>query len=139
MKAEECFILQHDGNNIQGDPRTYLKSMEQKLMLKILKDKSQKQSEWLKQFPQQILLQAERVWKWSVQAGDGKAWLYFVFAACQWLPTNHRLFYKDKSEYCRDKCPLCLSNQVEDMAHILVCPALRDVQCDLRISVQKKV
>jgi hypothetical protein len=56
--------------------------MEQKLMLKILKDKSQKQSEWLKQFPQQILLQAERVWKWSVQAGDGKAWLYFVFAAC---------------------------------------------------------
>ena len=69
---------------------------------------------------------------------DGKAWLYFVFAACQWLPTNHRLFYKDKSGYRRDKCLLCLSNQVEDMAHILVCPALRDVQCDLRISVQNK-
>ena len=138
MKAEEFFILQHDGNNIQGDPRTYLKSLEQKVMLKILKEKSEKQSEWLKQFPRQIFLHAERVWKWSIQAGDGKAWLYFIFAACQWLPTNHRLFYKDKSEYRRDKCPLCLSSDVEDMAHVLMCPALRDVQRDLRSSVQNK-
>ena len=74
-----------------------------------------------------------RVWNWSIQAGDGKAWLYFIFAACQWLPTNHRLFYKDKSEYRRDKCALCLSSDI-----ILVCPALRDVQCDLRSSVQNK-
>jgi hypothetical protein len=139
MYAEEHFILQHDGNNIQGDARSYIKKLEQNLMLKIVKRDAPKQSNLIEKFPRQILLQAERVWKWSIQAGDGKAWLYYIFAACQWLPTNHRLYYKDKSGYRRDKCPLCLSSGVDDMAHMLLCPALQDVQNDLRTSVQSKL
>ena len=52
-------------------------------------------------------------------------WLYFIFAICQWLPTNHRLFYEDKSPFQRDKCHLCLSRSKEDIHHTLfLCPAL---------------
>ena len=41
----------------------------------------------IKKFPTQIMKQSERVWKWSIEANDGRAWIFFIFAACRWLPT----------------------------------------------------
>ena len=61
---------------------------------------------------------------WAIDRGDGDAWLYYIFAICQWLPTGHRINYGDKSGYDRDKCKLCLLDETEDMYHMLRCPAL---------------
>ena len=57
-----------------------------------------------------------------MESGKGKAWLYFVFAICQWLPTNYRInYYHDAS---RKRCNLCLCNSMDTMDHLLQCPAL---------------
>jgi hypothetical protein len=71
-------------------------------------------------------------------AGEGQAWLYFIFAVCQWLPTNYRVHYADESGYERTRCNLCLTDSKEDLAHLLVCPALAAEQESLiRITLEK--
>ena len=81
---------------LQGDPRDYLKKLEKAHMKDMWKSKAPKQAEWFVKHPTQVLKQAKRVWKWSVESGQGKSWLYFIFAICQWLPTNHRMNYKNE-------------------------------------------
>jgi len=85
------------------------------------KQKAPKQAMWYLKHPTQVTKQAKNVWKWSAESGNGNAWIYFIFAICQWLPTNHRMnFTKDESR----KCNLCLCGVVEKMDHLLRCPAL---------------
>ena len=89
-EAEEAFVLKHKENVIQSDIRLYLKSLESDMMMAEWKKKAPKQAKWASRYPTQVMKQAKRVWKWSIEKGDGAAWLYFIFAICQWLPTNHR-------------------------------------------------
>jgi len=83
-----------------------------------------KQSEWFKKYPTQILKQAKLVWKWSTESGYGRAWLYYIFGVCQWLPTNYRTNYHESEE--KKRCYLCISGAQETMEHMLQCPALID-------------
>ena len=90
-------------------------------------------SEWVSKHPTQIMKQAKRVWKWSVETSQGKAWLYFVFAICQWLPTNHRMHYSKN-----DRCNLCLTNSQDDMNHLLLCPALLNEHLVMKEEMKSK-
>jgi len=79
--SEEPFILKFKENLIQGDPRAYMKKWEKDKMVEIWREKAPKQALYIKKHLVQILRQAERVWKWAIDADDGKAWIYFIFAA----------------------------------------------------------
>ena len=122
MASEEPLIFQHNERIVQGDPRIFLKQLEKRKMTEDWISKSPKQAAWFIKHPTQILKQAKQVWRWAVETGQGKAWLYFVFAICQWLPTNYRMSY-----FLGDlekRCKLCLCNSADTMEHLLVCPAL---------------
>ena len=138
MAAEEGLILKHGDNNIQGDPREYLKSLERDRMLEIWKAKAPKQAEWISEYPRQIVKQAKKVWHWAVERGEGQAWVYFIFAVCQWLPTNYRInAHQNKEE--KTKCLLCLADKVENMEHLLTCPALVAEHLQLQAEVEEKL
>src|SRR6185503_6220856 len=68
--------------------------------------------------------QARRVWRWAIERGEGRAWLYFIFGICQWLPVNHRTHYNESSGRGLERCFLCLTNTIEDATHLYQCPAL---------------
>ena len=137
-EAEEQFLLKHKNILIQQDIRVFLKSLEKATMLEIWKQKAPKQAQWFVKYPQQVTKQAKQVWKWAIAAGEGQAWLYFIFAVCQWLPTNYRVHYADESGYERTKCNLCLTDSEETLAHLLVCPALAAEQESLiRVTLAK--
>jgi hypothetical protein len=109
------------------------------MMMAEWKKKAPKQAKWASRYPTQVMKQAKRVWKWSIEKGDGAAWLYFIFAICQWLPTNHRVHYNENSGRRLDKCMLCALDEVDDMYHFLRCPALQAEQHDLISSVEAKL
>jgi len=69
---------------MQGDPRDFLKNLENQAMIDTWKTKAPKQASWFLKHPTQVLKQAKQAWKWSVERGTGEAWLYFVFGICQW-------------------------------------------------------
>ena len=118
---EEAFSFVHGAIRIQSDPRVYLKRLELQYLARKWKTMAPRQAEWFIKFPTQIINQSKRVWKWSVESGNGKAWLYFIFAICQWLPTNDRFNHDDAF---KRQCHLCLTGAKDGLAHILVCPAL---------------
>ena len=137
-EAEERFLLKHKKILIQQDIRVFLKSLEKATMLEIWKQKAPKQAQWFVKYPQQVTKQAKQVWKWAIAAGEGQAWLYFIFAVCQWLPTNYRVHYADESGYERTRCNLCLTDSKEDLAHLLVCPALAaEQELLIRVTLEK--
>src|SRR5215469_4193666 len=108
-------------------------------MIEIWKTKAPKQANWFCKHPVQVARQAKRVWKWSLDAGDGCAWLYFIFAVCQWLPTNRRVFYKDKSSMDRQKCQLCSTGHIERIGHVWRCPAFEQERHGLRQTMVDKI
>jgi hypothetical protein len=135
-ETEEALLFKHGKVSVQGDPRTYLKRLETDLMIRIWKDKAPKQAKWFTKHPTQILKQAKQVWKWSVESGKGRAWLYFIFAVCQWLPTNYRMnYYMDGSQ---KRCNLCLCKALDTMDHLLQCPALAGEHLHLKQKITAK-
>ena len=64
---------------MQGDPRDYLKRLEKDFMINLWKT-TKKQSKWFVKYPTQTLKQAKQVWRWSVECGQGKAWLHLPSA-----------------------------------------------------------
>src|SRR3954451_1879587 len=101
-------VLMRHGMLIQNDPRKFMKSLERQILFdrwkntnkKSNKDNtSPKQVRWFLLYSKQIMKRAKSVWEQAIKAGDGKMWIYFIFAVCQWLPTNHRLFYGDESPH----------------------------------------
>ena len=80
--------------------------------------------------------QSKQVWKWAVETGKGKAWLYYIVAVCQWLPTNYRMNYSRDISF--KYCNLCLGNALDTMDHLLRCPALAKEQVHLKESVNSK-
>ena len=137
LETEESLLFQHKNIVVQGDPRVYLKRLELQKMIAEWKEKAPKQAGWYLKHPTQVTKQAKNVWKWSTESGNGDAWLYFIFAICQWLPTNHRMNYT-KEESLR-KCNLCLSSAVEKMDHLLCCPALVKEHLQLKDDVKQKL
>ena len=114
-KTEELVVLEHRGLRIQNDPRKFLKSLEKQNLIETWKAASPKQSEWFSLHPTQILNHAKSVWVNAISMGDGG----------MWLPTNHRSFYGDTSDFQRQSCLLCSMGKSEDIRHtILICPAL---------------
>jgi len=129
--------LSHGPSLVQGDPRAFLKRLEKEQMYQCWKKQAPKQFEWFSCYPTQILNRSKAVWKWAVESGCGKAWLYFIFAICQWLPTKYRLnYYREDS---RKRCDFCVSAPKEDMDHLLQCPALRPEQQQLELNVTHKL
>jgi hypothetical protein len=115
--TEECVVVKFNGKVIQNDPRKFLKALEREQMIETWKKKAPKQFLWFSCHPKQILLQSRKIWEDSIKSGDGGMWLYFIFAVCQWLPTNHRVFYGNKSERHPEYCQLCLQSGTEDIRH----------------------
>jgi hypothetical protein len=136
--TEEEFFLVHNSTRVQGDPRTFLKRLETMYMINSWKTNSETQAQWYLRFPTQIIKQARRVWKWAITSGIGDSWIFFIFAVCQWLPTNHRLYY-NSSDPVASKCKLCLRNESENMEHILICPALAEEHFQLKSEITKKL
>jgi hypothetical protein len=135
LETEESLLFKHNENIVQGDPRDYLKRLEKEHMIKKWKT-TVKQSEWFVKHPTQVLKQAKQVWRWSVECGQGKAWLYFIFAVCQWLPTNYRMNYL-KDDLSKN-CNLCLCNAPDNSEHLLRCPALIEQHLCLKEEVKNK-
>ena len=135
MEDEEQFLLQHKNIIIQGDMRVYLKSLEKDKLLEVWKSSAPKQAKWASQHPIQVRNHSKNAWKWAIDRGEGIAWIYYIFAISQWLPTNHRLYYGDKSGYDREKCKLCLLDAIEDTEHLLICPAF----CKEHLMLQSRV
>jgi hypothetical protein len=74
-----------------------LKQLAKKKMAETWRTKT-RQGEWFTKHPTQVLKQAKLVWKWSVECGIGRAWLFYIFGICQWLPTNYRINYHNPEE-----------------------------------------
>src|SRR6185436_6002869 len=105
--------------------------LEESFMIEVWKSKAPRQAEFFSQFPVQFKKMARQVWNWSIVQGDGNAWLYFIFGACQWLPTQHRLNKHRDVDF--QICLLCRSGTVENM--VWVCPALAEEQMQLQTQV----
>ena len=133
--SEERLVLFHGGRYITGDPRKFLKKLEETSMLKLWKSKAKRQSEFYLKFPVQFKKMARKAWRWSVEKGDGNAWLFFIFGACQWLPTLHRMKYHLHHDL--QICMLCRSGSVEDCDHLWVCPALPRSNCNFKPILMK--
>jgi hypothetical protein len=82
------------------------------------------------------LKQAKQVWKWALETGKGKSWLYYIAAVCQWLPTNYRMNYN--RDISQRYCNLCLGSSLDTMDHLLRCPALAKEQVHLKERVVSK-
>jgi hypothetical protein len=135
-ETEESLLFQHQNKNVQGDPRLYLKKLEHEQMCQIWKRKAPTQAEWYSKHPTQVLKQAKQVWKWALETGKGKSWLYYIMAVCQWLPTNYRMnYHRDVS---LKSCNFCLGNSLDTMDHLLRCPALAKEQVHLKEQVVSK-
>jgi len=89
--SEESFVFVHKDKCIQGDVRSYLKSAVEQKMVEIWKEDAPRQAEFFGAHPTQIKKQARLVWHQAIEKGDGRAWLYFIFGICQWLPTQYRI------------------------------------------------
>ena len=134
---EEKVILKHGDNNIQGDVRGTLKEIERKAMLAEWTS-LKTQGQLVKKFPTQVLKQAKRVWKEAILRNEGQAWVYYIFAACNWLPTNYRLFSKIPNLLYRTSCVLCTGNKLDTMTHLLECPSLSMEQRALAVGPQQR-
>ena len=106
------------------------------MMCQIWKKKAPKQAQWFSKHPTQVLKQAKQVWKWALETGKGKSWLYYIAAVCQWLPTNYRMNYN--RDISQKYCNLCLGNSLDTMDHLLRCPALAKEQVHLKERVVSK-
>src|ERR1700733_7772660 len=129
ITSVENFLITHRDTLIGGNIREWLKEQEIKRLQNELR-KLKVQGRLLRRFPQQIQNLSKSIKTWSIERTEGKAWIFFVFAACDWLPTNYRIHcHSDKS---KTKCNLCQGNAIETTEHLFVCPALKAEQNSLR-------
>ncbi len=98
---------------VEGDIRSFLKKQEKEILFSVWR--KQRQGRLFRKFPRQIMKLSKDVWSWAVSRNEGKAWLFWIFAISDWLPTNFRLHRRDgKSQIC----DLCQSGSVEDIRHL---------------------
>jgi len=130
--AEENFLVVHKDTLIGGNIREWLKGQEAERLKKEWRTLPV-QGRLFRRFPQQIQNLSKSIKTWSIERPEGRAWFFFIFAICDWLPTNHRVHGHDKDkDKGSTKCNLCQGNTIETMAHLFTCPALRNEQNSLR-------
>ena len=128
LNWEEHFFLQDPDGVVQGDVRDWSKKTEEKELLKRWLDKCGEQCSWIRTNETQIRRMSNEVWKWSVESGEGDAWIYFIFGVANWLPTRGRTGGRGRHDHNLRHlllCPLCSSGEVEDFSHFIRCPALK--------------
>jgi hypothetical protein len=141
IAGEERFLAFHQDNLIGGNIRLWLKEQEEEQ----LKDNWRKlkvQGRLFRRFPQQIKALSKLIKNWSIERADGKAWIFFIFAVCEWLPLNHRIHSHDINSsnsdyYQKTLCCLCQGNAPETTEHLFCCPALREEQNILRENINE--
>src|SRR6202040_762379 len=89
------------------------------------------QGRLFRRFPQQILTLTKLIKNWSIERAEGKAWIFFIFAICDWLPLNHRV-HSHSNDTPKTLCCLCQGNAPETTEHLFTCPALREEHNTLR-------
>jgi hypothetical protein len=70
---------------------------------------------------------------------EGKAWIFFIFDVCDWLPTNFRVHSHDAQNQNKILCRLCQSNVPETTEHLFSWPPLskREEQNVLRQNIDE--
>ena len=127
--GEEKFLALHKDTLIGGNLRIWLKEQEIE-RLQTAWRKLKVQGRLFRRFPQQIEILTKSIKKWSIAKAEGKAWIFFIFAVCDWLPPNYRIHkHSDKRKTI---CNLCQGNSAETNEHLFLCPALREEQNSLR-------
>ena len=127
--SEEQVMLFYNETLLDGDIRRWMTNYEKTQALAAWKGLKM-QGRLIEQFPKQIPALAKEIWKSSLQRMDGNAWIYFVFAICNHLPTNSQKFKFLNPE--KMSCNLCQTNQIEDVHHVFTCPALSSRHNNLR-------
>lgn len=126
--GEEPFILRVKGKVVKNDIFVPLK--EKCLELSLQKWTScRKQGELARMDPKVTLNQSLKALSLAYEYHRGDLWLFYVFAVCNWLPTEYR---RSKGVMRDGKCTLCLENQPETQKHLLTCPALNSTQLKLQ-------
>ena len=132
LLREENFLMFFKTRLVEGDIRSFLKKQEKEILFSVWR-KQQRQGRLFRKFPRQIMKLSKDVWSWAVSRNEGKAWLFWIFAISDWLPTNFRLHRRDgKSQIC----DLCQSGSVEDIRHLFSCPATATEQNNLRMDLE---
>jgi hypothetical protein len=88
--GEEKYLAFHRDTLISGNIRIWLKEQETE-HLQAAWRKLKDQGRLFRRFPQQIEILTKSVKKLSITRAEGKAWIFFIFAVCDWLPLNHRI------------------------------------------------
>src|SRR5579871_747590 len=71
-----------------------------------------------------LLTLTKLIKNWSIERAEGKAWIFFIFAICDWLPLNYRI-HSHSNDIPKTLCCLCQGNTPETTEHLFTCPALR--------------
>ena len=130
IATEEHFLAFHRDTPIGGNIRIWLKEQE----IERLQDAWRKlkvQGRLFRRFPQQIKNLTKLIKNWSIERNEGKAWMFFIFAVCDWLPLNHRI-HNHGNDKQKTLCNLCQGNAAETTEHLFSCPALREEQNAIR-------
>src|ERR1700729_3516090 len=126
----EKFLAFHKDTLITDNIRTWVK--EQELTQPQNRRKKLKvQGRLFRRFPQQILTLTKLIKNWSIERAEGKAWIFFIFAICDWLPLNYRV-HSHSNDTPKTLCCLCQGNAPETTEHLFTCPALRGEHNTLR-------
>ena len=62
------------------------------------------QGKLFRRFPQQIQNLTKSIRKRSIERIEGKAWIFFIFAICDWLPPAYRGHSHDKQQQQKTLC-----------------------------------
>ena len=127
--GEEKYLMIHQDKLIGGNIRIWLKEQETKRCQDAWR-KLKVQGRLFRQFPQQIQTLTKLIKIWSIQRAEGRAWVFFIFAVCDWLPLNYRIHVK--GDLKKSLCNLCQGRSAETTEHLFLCPALREEQNSLR-------
>src|SRR5580692_4068181 len=88
ITAEEKFLAFHKDTLITDNIRTWLKEQELTQLQNAWR-KLKVQGRLFRRFPQQILTLTKLIKNRSIERAEGKAWIFFIFAICDWLPLNY--------------------------------------------------
>ena len=133
--AEEKYLAFHKDTLIGGNIRIWLKEEETERLQDIWR-KLKDQGRLFRRFPQQIQILTKSIKKWSIERAEGEAWIFFIFAVCDWIPINYRI-HKHSKDARKILCNLCQGNSAETVEHLFLCPALREEQNSLRENIDE--
>src|SRR5579872_546253 len=130
ITAEEKFLAFHKDTLITDNIRAWLKEQELTQLQNAWR-KLKVQGTLFRRFPQQILTLTKLIKNWSIERAEGKAWIFFIFAICDWLPLNYRV-HSHSNDTPKTLCCLCQGNAPETTEHLFTGPALREEHNTLR-------